>query len=471
MARLPSIPKAKLNTAIKQLPKPVQSHLKRCRMLAGYVMERIEAEDWFIESGVNAESIISAIGYHDIGKCYIPKESLYFEHCTTPANKKAYRTHTDEGVAFVERECDIRLSDYRPTSPGGILYSVLLQHHRYLDGSGFPEATEDTPELSFAAKLCMVIDTFDNLLFVGNTGEPDINKAIEEISALSGGKLDAATVEMFLSDIPTLRNFVKHISRKENEARRSDNEEYGIVLRYLPYYNIGKQRVSGYRVALMLHDPYYGLMKGASFLQIAERTGQIGKLEKAAFEKLCLELELLFENTAKRPRFILELSPENFGKKNFVKDYISILKQYSVYPESICFAFKEAELLHTNENWQEVLGQLKAYGIGIMIDEFGDTSSMISALGDVQVDMLGLKKDYTQHMEADKRVSAVVSGLAKTARSLHINMLAVGVTNTRQEAEYLNMQVKYAMGELYGTPLTFRELRKQYNDKPYGIGG
>ncbi len=471
MAKLPSISRSKLNNALKQLPKPVRSHLKRCRMLADYVMKQVEAEEWFIESKINPESIVSAIGYHDIGKSFIPKESMFAEHCTTSASKNLYRSHASEGIAFVERECDVDLSVYRPTSFGGILKQVLLYHHLYLDGSGFPNDIDAPAELSFAARLCMVIDTFDNLLFVGNTGEIDVNKAIEELNALSGSLLDSETVELLLKDIETLRNFVLSMSKRERTSRREDNEEYGIVLRYEPYYNISRHHASGYRVRLMLHDPYYGIMKSEAFMQIAERTGQIGKLEKMAFEKLCINLEYLFENTDKRPRFIFELSADNFEKKNFVKDYLAIISQYQIPQNSICFAFKEADLLHTEEDWQEVLDRFRSYGIGIMIDGFGDSSSLISMLGELQIDMLGLKKDYTQQMINNSKTSAVVAGLARMAHGLHVNMIASGVTNTKQEAEYLHMQVRYAMGELYGAPLTWRELKKAYSERPLKIGG
>ncbi len=474
MARLPSIPRAKLNTAIKQLPKPVGSHLKRCRQLAEYVMERIEAEDWFVESKIKAEHIVNAIGYHDIGKCFLKKEEMFLEHCTTAASRNTYKSHIGEGIAFVERECEVRLEEYRPTSFGGILYQVLDGHHRYLDGSGFPEAVEENgTELSFAAKLCMVIDTFDNLLFVGHVGELDVNKAIEELNALSGKKLDASVVELLLSDIPTLRNFVLHMNKKERTARRGDSEEYGLVLQYDPYYNISKHRVSGYRVRLALYDTYYGLMKSEAFMQIAERTGQVTKIEKAAFEKLCIYLEQLFELTDRKPRFIFEVSATNFEKKNFARDYLSILKQYDIPERSIYFAFREDELLHLSEDipWKDVMEELRREGIGLMIDGFGESTSIVAALGDLQIDMLGLKKDYTQQMTNNKRAEAVVAGLARMAGGLHVNMLASGVTNTRQEAEYSHMRVKYAMGELYSAPMTFRELKKAYNDGPLTIGG
>ncbi len=471
MARLPSISKAKLNTAVKQLPKPVRSHLKRCRLLAGYVMERIETEDWFIEAKLNAKNIVAAIGYHDIGKCSLQKEVMFLEHCTTAAAKKAYMSHPDEGIALVERECGVHLEDYRPTSFGGLLRQVIYLHHASLDGSGFPKGAPGDEELSLATKLCMVIDTFDNLVFVGKTGEPDVAGAIRELRSLSGKQLDTAAVEMLLGDELTLENFVLYIDKRERTGRRSDSEEYGVVLRYEPYCNILKQRVSGYRVRLLLHDPYYGLMKSDSFVQIAERTGQITKIEKAAFEKLCIYMEWLFENTEKKPRFIFDLSVQNFEKKNFVKDYLSILKQYQIPERTLCFAFKEADLLHTSGNWQDGLKQFKEAGIGIMIDNFGDASSLLPLFGELQVDLLGLKKNYTQNMTNETKTLAIVAGLARMARGLYVDVIASDVVNTRQEAEYQNMQVKYALGELYGAPMTFRELKKAYSDKPLAIGG
>ncbi len=471
VAKAKTISKTKLNAAIKKLPKPVQAHLRRCRSLATYFMERVATEDWFLESKMTADNIISAIGYHDIGKCFIPKEAMYKEHCTTAAARKAYASHASEGLAFVERECNVTLSDYRATSFGGLLQSVLLYHHRYADGSGFPDAPDMPTELPFVAKLCTVIDTFDNLLFVGNAGEPDINKAIEELLRLSESTLDRAVVETLCSQISTLRNFVKHISTKESTVRKTEEEDYGLVLRYAPYHNIAKKRVSGYRVKLLLNDPYYGLMNGEAFLPIAEHTGQIMKLEKLAFEKMCIALEQLFEITEQKPRFVFDLSVQNFNRKTFTKEYISLLRRYGLEPERITLAFRESELFHSELPWREGFEELRNAGIGIMIDDFGGASSLISSLDSLQIQMLGLKREYTQRLTGDPKTGAVVSGLSKMARGLYVGMIAPAVTNARQEAECLHMEVKYAMGELYGAPLTFRELKKAYTVALPNSGG
>ncbi len=464
---LPSISKSQLNMAIKELPKSVQAHLKRCRLLADFVLKRIEDEDWFLEEKLNPEHIVSAIGYHDIGKLYLPREAVYIENLemADAENAKKYKSHVNYGVAFVERECGVHLDKYRPTSFAGVLYRVLSGHHLYLDGRGFPEGEGD--DLCFAAKLCMVVDTFDHLLFAGRTVDgADINKAIEELYNLSGMTLDSDVVNMLLADIPTLRNYIKTFGKKERTERSIYTEEYGIVLRYEPYYNIAKQRPSGYRVRTMLHDPYFGIMQGKAFLQMAEMTGQIGKFERLAFEKLCISLELMFENTQKRPRFIFDFSARNFEKEKFADVYLSVLRQYEIPPNTIYFAFKEAELLHAEEGWQEVLKHLREEGIGIMVDDFGDSSSLLSQMGEIQVDMLGLKREYTQRMTTERGSAAVVAGLAKISRGLYVNMIAAGVTNARQEAEYAHMQVKYAMGDLYGKDISFKELKSRYNETP-----
>ncbi len=469
MAKLPGIPRSQLNNAIKQLPKPVQAHLKRCRLLAEFVVKRIEDKDWFIESKLNPDNVVSAIGYHDIGKCCIPKEAMFMENLESEDKEKAdiYKSHVNCGIEFVERECEVHLDKYRQTSFAGVLYQVLAYHHCYLDG-GFPGADIPPEEIPFAAKLCMVIDIFDHLLFGGKMPDgADINKAMEELYALAGTKLDIEVVDMLLADKPTLRNYINHFGKKAPE-RSIYSEDYGIVLRYEPYYNISKKRPSGYRVRLMLNDPYFGLMQGKAFLQMAEMTGQIAKLERMAFEKLCISLELMFENTEKHPRFIFDFSARNFEKKKFAETYLAILKQYTIPENTIYFAFKEAELLHAEEGWREVLHNLREEGIGIMIDDFGDSSSLLSELGEMQIDMLGLKKDYTLHLSNDNGTAAVVAGLAKISRGLYVNMIASGVTNARQEAEYAHMQVKYAMGELYGKDISFKELKKAYNDAPIG---
>ena len=97
------ISRQQLNNAIKSLPIPVQEHCKRCKQIASYLVDQIRLEDWFLDSGLNPEHIVSAVYFHDIGKCAIPRDNLYAVHNETTAKKSAYRSHVEEGVRFIER--------------------------------------------------------------------------------------------------------------------------------------------------------------------------------------------------------------------------------------------------------------------------------------------------------------------------------------------------------------------------------
>ena len=58
----------------------------------------------------------------------------------------------------------------------------------------------------------------------------------------------------------------------------------------------------------------------------------------------------------------------------------------------------------------------------------------------------------------------MASGVLDIAHNLHMSVVFQGVDNRRTEGELLKMRTKYASGELYGEPLTEKQLVASMSD-------
>lgn len=459
MPALPNISKLKINEAIKRLPKPIREHLKRCRKLAVYILERVQTEDWFLQLNLKPEHLIHAVAVHDVGKSLIPKEAYHRAHCKGKKQLEQYDSHAEKGVALIEDTCKVTLSDYKETSYGGVLYRVLTEHHR-LDEM---DSAEKSSRISFASNFCAVIDLFDNCAFVGTSGEIDFLGAVAKVKEGIDRGLDRRIVSALVDDLQALENFVNYIHKAEDKGRRGEREQYGIGLRYIRVMDIASNTVAAYRVKMIVSDPYYGIMPAEQLLPVGEKTGQVFRFEKIAFEKLCIFLEVMAIRGKKIPNIIFPISAFSLKRKTFFKDYGAMISKYRIPANRLCFGVSEGSIHAASLDIIEKINEFKLMGCRVSMEDFGDQISLIETIGEHPIDGITFKSSYGKKIAADTKTSSIVAGLAVIAKRLGIRVILDGIENQNAEFVAVRTGIQYATGPRYGKEITDKELTADLN--------
>lgn len=107
-----------------------------------------------------SEEQIQLVGFgalfHDIGKLRLPSQIVRKKTPLTKPEQHLLNLHTQYGAELAEK-----LSVFPPTA-----IPILMQHHEYVDGSGYPQGlTGDA--IDPLAKIVMVVNVFDNLCHPG----------------------------------------------------------------------------------------------------------------------------------------------------------------------------------------------------------------------------------------------------------------------------------------------------------------
>jgi len=92
----------------------------------------------------------------------------------------------------------------------------------------------------------------------------------------------------------------------------------------------------------------------------------------------------------------------------------------------------ESILLQNAEHARGVIGQLKAAGVRLVIDDFGAGYSSLGYLKRFEADELKIDESLTRGIENDADDLEIVSAIVSLARSLHLAVVAEGVETPRQ---------------------------------------
>ncbi len=449
------ISRSKLNNVVKSLPTPVKEHLKRCKKLANYYVQRVLTEDWFIDAGYKAENLVGAIFYHDVGKATIPKDCIHINECKQKVKKEKYYAHVSAGIAICEKEGGANFFDCKEKSYEKTIYNVISDHHERYDGNGFPNKKEGR-EISFEGRLTAVIETFDNLLFVGEKKEIDFEGAAATLREMSGKELDGEIVETLLVDENALKDFIEFINEREKDNRRKDR--YGVQLRYNPVLNVIDNVLDRFVTDIVINDPYYGIIPSHLFVSVAEKAGSIYQVEKIGFEKLCLNLEKLMIRGLEVPEVAYRFSARQLEKKNFFKDIKKILNKYAVPVNKIVIMMTENSLVDYSSDLEKAVNGIHELGMRFFISEFGEQLSLISSNESLQIDGVIFKTEYGKKIAVNPKTYGIVSGVVRIIEKLHSDIVLAGISDARAEESTVKMGVKYAVGSRYGKALNDKEL-------------
>ncbi len=445
-----------MNTLIMKLPTPVREHSKRSALIASFLVENLKKHEWFGRLGIDPQHIIDAVRYHDVGKLSVVRDYHHSFYCVQPHKRKIYQSHVPLGVDVVRDELAIYLPASRRGEFEWCVWKAITEHHEQMNGEGFPRG-KSSNTISMVGRITALCDAFDNLLFVGAVGKFDFDSAVSELLGMAKVSLDGRLVRIFLEDREALRRYMKDIFDKA-EARPAP-DELGMQLRYTPIFDLEKKKIYSYRAETRVNDVYYGEMKAAVLLPMADDLGFTLRFEKLAFEKLCEEMDSLWTPVSETiPDFIFPISAQQFENSDFYTLSLALTDKYEIERDKICFALKEADIATTSLDWKSIVNEYSKEGFKFIIEEAGDSSSIMSSLDEISVKGVCFKAYYLDKAGKNSKTKSFVIGMKKMLTHMEIEPMFSGVKK-QADVDFLSaIGVRYVSGDFYGEALSIRDI-------------
>jgi diguanylate cyclase (GGDEF)-like protein/putative nucleotidyltransferase with HDIG domain len=132
---------------------------------------------------------------HDIGKVGIPEIILNKSGALNPEEWETMKTHVTFGAKILE-----------PLTPLARIREMVLHHHEYFDGSGYPDGMSG-PTIPLGARIIAVADAYDTITSdrVYKKGRSSAD-ALKELERCANAQFDASVVEIFVRTMRQLPN-------------------------------------------------------------------------------------------------------------------------------------------------------------------------------------------------------------------------------------------------------------------------
>jgi len=213
-------------------------------------------------------------------------------------------------------------------------------------------------------------------------------------------------------------------------------EKQEFILYYQPKFNVQSRESIGAEALIRWNEPEEGMISPAVFIPLAEETGLIGPITDWVMKEACKQNSIWQQQGYKPIRMAVNLSPKQFNQEDIAKRIFNQIICADLAPKYVELEITEGALVEDVEKSNQMLNELKSWGIHISIDDFGTGYSSLSYLKKFSLDTLKIDQSFVRDLLKDPDDAAIVSAIIAMAKSLRFNVIAEGV-ETEEQFNYL----------------------------------
>jgi diguanylate cyclase (GGDEF)-like protein/PAS domain S-box-containing protein len=232
-------------------------------------------------------------------------------------------------------------------------------------------------------------------------------------------------------------------------ALRLALESGEIVPHYQPVVGCEDRRLMGFEALARWDHPRLGLLAAAKFLPSAEDLGLVEAIGRTILRQAC-HAAASWSALPEEPWVSVNLSASEFLRAELCEELVAVLAESGLSASRLRLELTESQLLEDAESAAARLAQVRALGIGVMLDDFGVGYSSLAVLSRLPLDALKIDRVFLRQLPLMRAIVAL-------ARSLNLAVVAEGVESAADLATIRELGCDLGQGYWLGRPLAAPE--------------
>lgn len=230
---------------------------------------------------------------------------------------------------------------------------------------------------------------------------------------------------------------------------------------YQPKLDLNTDQITGAEALVRWTHPERGAISPEEFVSVAETHGRIDKLTYFVINQALA----LVAATGNSLNVSVNLSPQMFGRKEFIARLRALLAQHRVKPELLTMEITESAAVESEEEMFATVDALTALGVAVSIDDYGTGYCTLEYLKKINATELKIDRGFVGAMDRNRSDRVLVNATIELAHSLGHSVVAEGV-ETQEALDLLqSMGCDHAQGFLISRPVARDEFLAFVSDR------
>jgi len=255
-----------------------------------------------------------------------------------------------------------------------------------------------------------------------------------------------------------------------NRASEEDLErgmKHGeLHVQFQPVMDIQTNQMVGAEALMRWIHPTRGVVNPDEFVPLAERSGQIEKLGRLAFEQSAAQARDWMTAFGLPEDFFISvnLSPAQLATESLLNDMRSLVSQDKQLAHHLKLEITESQVMTNPEHSAYVLQALRDLGLGLALDDFGTGHSSLSYLHRFPFDTIKIPQPFVKLSEGNgiaHTQAPIIKSIVTLASDLDLMVIAEGVESQDELDRLRTLNCRYAQGYAFGAAMTGPEFGKK----------
>ncbi|WEJ32521.1 EAL domain-containing protein [Devosia sp. SD17-2] len=255
-------------------------------------------------------------------------------------------------------------------------------------------------------------------------------------------------------------------NRASEEDLERGMKEGELHVQFQPVTDITSGQIVGAEALMRWNHPTRGAVNPEEFVPLAERSGQIDKLGRLAFEQAATQTREWMTSIGLPEEFFVSvnLSPTQLATESLLADMRSLLDRDKALAASLKLEITESQVMSNPEHSAYMLEALHGLGVGLALDDFGTGHSSLSYLHRFPFDTIKIPAAFVK-MGTDTGIAhtqgPIIKAIVALARDLELTVIAEGVESLDEIERLRQLNCRLAQGFAFGTAMTGAELARK----------
>jgi diguanylate cyclase (GGDEF)-like protein/PAS domain S-box-containing protein len=226
---------------------------------------------------------------------------------------------------------------------------------------------------------------------------------------------------------------------------------------FQPILNLEDNKVYHYEALTRMRDEEGNILLPRAFIEVAERFGLIGSIDRVLIEKT-LRQQAELSHRGRPLTFSMNLSGKNLGDEEFLSFLKSRISDTRADPDRLVFEITETVAVHDLGRAIKFIKDLKSMGCHFALDDFGVGFSSFVYLKEMNVDYIKIEGTFIKRLHSDANDRLFVKAMTDVAKGMEIKTIAEFVESEEPLKLLKEYGVDYAQGYHIGRAVPAQRL-------------
>ena len=256
-------------------------------------------------------------------------------------------------------------------------------------------------------------------------------------------------------------------NRASEEDLERGMKQGELQVQFQPIMDIMSGRIAGAEALMRWVHPTRGIVAPSEFITLAERSGQIERLGRIAFEQAAYQMRDWMTSMPGLPEefFVsVNLSPNQLAAPTLLNDIRGVIAQNPGIASHLKLELTESQVMTNPEHSAYMLEALRSLGLGLALDDFGTGHSSLSYLHRFPFDTIKIPADFVKMSEANgigHTQGPIIKAIVALGNDLDLSVIAEGVETLDEIERLRQLNCRLGQGFAFGAAMTAPEFTKQ----------